>query len=78
MSTQNNGQWGVLCSYCLENDLRFIPGTEPWFSYEALSAFTGQEPKTLQKKLAKLRKHPMFPGFVLCTDMERIAEHVSG
>ena len=77
MSTHNHffdSHWGALVAFCLEHGLRFVPGIEPWFSYEAIGRFTGQNAATIEKKCRKLRKHTMFPGFIKCTDMEKLNE----
>ena len=72
MSSENGNYWGALCAFCLTENLRFVPGPEPWFSYEAIGRFCGQEEATIKKKCQPLRKHPLFPGFVRCTDLEWI------
>ncbi len=55
---------------------RFCPSKdgEPWVSYEIAGHILGLNPRTIERKVQGLPRHPRFAGLVKLTDFETTIE----
>lgn len=72
MSTEN--QWSGIIQEFAARGIACLPDTsgdpEPWLSYAAIAALTGQAVTTVEDKCAGLRRHP-FGGMIKLSDLEK-------
>lgn len=79
----STGNWNWLIEFCLNNKdekgkpapLRMLPSItgEPWVCYECVAKLLGQEPKTIENCVIRLKvpRHPAFTGLIQITSFER-------
>lgn len=76
-------QWQIVISFCLNHKddrgkpdpLPVIPTDgEPWLSYRAVAVMTEKSPEYISNVVSKhkLKKHPIFAGFVKMSSFEKI------